>query len=119
MDTWSWVALWGLLVAAAVVGWGLFSPTHSLPAWTHRHDKYWHALAFAGLALLTHGAFGEVSPVVLWLVLSTLGLLTEILQQWFAPGRAFSWGDALANTAGAAVGFQLSAPFWSVVRNLG
>lgn len=120
MDAWSWAAFGGLLVAVMVVSWGLFSPAHALPAWTHRHDKCWHTLAFAGLALLTHGALSGAAPVgLLWLGLSALGLLTEVLQQWFAPGRSFSWGDALANAVGAAVGLQISVPLWTMVRSWG
>ena len=112
MDFWSFLALGLLVTALLVIGWGLFSPTHRLPAWTHRHDKIWHLTAFAGLAFLTQGVWLHASAWLVWLALSLIGLLTEALQERYAAGRHFSWGDALANTLGAALGLLIASPLW-------
>lgn len=118
MDFWSVSALCLLLAALLLVGWGLFSPTHRLPAWTHRYDKLWHVMAFAGVAFLIQGIWRQATPWLVWLGMSVAGWLTEILQERYALGRRFSWGDTFANTLGAAIGLTLADPLWSFVRQL-
>jgi VanZ family protein len=117
MDFWSGVALGLLLAALLVVGWGLFSPTSALPAWTHRLDKLWHIIAFAGLAFFTHGVWPQTATWQVWLTLSLAGFFTEVLQERYAPGRHFSWGDAAANTLGASLGLVVAAPLWTFARH--
>lgn len=116
LDFWSAIALCLLVAALLVIGWGLFSPPRTLPAWTHRHDKLWHIIAFAGLAFLIQGVW----PLVaiwwpgLWLCLA--GLLTEVVQERYAPGRRFSWGDVAANTVGTVLGLLIAQPLWGFTR---
>ncbi len=92
-----------LLVCSLGVLWGLLSPVHRLPAWTHRHDKLFHAGAFGMLALLTYGCWPAVHRGGLWLALTLFGLAGEALQELLATNRRFCWRDAAANAAGAAI----------------
>lgn len=116
MDAWSWSALALLLLASGVVFWGLMSPAHSLPSWTHKHDKCWHLIAFSGLAILAHGALFKASPWVIWLSLLVSGILTEWMQGKWAPGRLFCWGDACYNAIGASLGLAIAVPLWDYIR---
>lgn len=116
MDFYSGVALCLLLVALIVVGWGLFSPTKSLPRWTHRHDKLWHLIAFAGIAFLIQGVRPKMALWLIWVTLSLIGLLTEALQERYASGRRFSWGDVAANIMGASLGLIIASPVWTIAR---
>lgn len=102
------VALALLCLGAAVVLWGLLSPVGRLPAWSHRHDKVLHALAFAILAVLCYLSWPGVHLVALWVLLVLAGLASEGLQQ-LTPQRRFCWRDATANAIGAAVGLGLVA----------
>ena len=117
MDSLSWTALTLLFLATGFVFWGLMSPTHCLPSWTHKHDKLWHVLAFSALAILAQGICTAASPWVTWLVLSCTGLASEWMQEKWAPGRLFSWGDALSNAIGAALGIAIAVPIWEMARN--
>ena len=94
------IALALLGVGVVVVLWGLLSPVRSLPAWSHRHDKLLHALAFAVFAVLASLGWSEVSPWELWLALTLAGLASEGLQH-LTPDRRFCWRDAVANAMGA------------------
>ena len=100
------IALALLGVGVVVVLWGLLSPVRSLPAWSHRHDKLLHALAFAVFAVLASLGWSEVSPWELWLALTLAGLASEGLQH-LTPDRRFCWRDAVANAMGAALGIGL------------
>lgn len=100
------IALALLGVGVVVVLWGLLSPVRSLPAWSHRHDKLLHALAFAVFAVLASLGWPEVSPWALWLALTLAGLAGEGLQH-LTPDRRFCWRDAVANAMGAALGIGL------------
>lgn len=102
-----------LLIFSALICWGLFSKPNDLPSWTHKHDKIWHTLAFAGLAFLAKVAWISATAWLIWLILSVIGLISEVIQEKFAVGRRFSWGDALANTLGAAFGVGISALLWN------
>lgn len=98
-----------LIIFSAITCWGLFSKPNDLPSWTHKHDKIWHTLAFAGLAFLAKVAWISAAAWLIWLILTVIGLISEVIQEKIAVGRRFSWGDALANTLGAAFGVALSA----------
>ena len=105
------VALVLLCLGAMVVLWGLLSPVKRLPAWSHKHDKLLHAVAFAVLAALAYASWPGIHLVGLWLALSLAGLASEGLQQ-LTPERRFCWRDAAANAAGAAVGLGLAGGGW-------
>lgn len=100
----SFVVICAVLLSLATIGlfWGLLSPVHCLPLWAHRHDKLWHAVAFAILALLARGCWPGVAAWQLWMALSVVGLVGEGLQH-FTVHRRFCWRDALFNALGAAV----------------
>lgn len=112
------VALTLLALGVAVVLWGLLSPVHSLPAWSHQHDKLLHALAFAMFAALASLGWPGVAPWVLWLVLVLAGLASEGLQH-LTPDRRFCWRDAIANAIGAALGLGLVALMTAVFSGAG
>lgn len=96
-----------LFVAACAVILGLsLAPTTSLPAVT-LWDKFEHAGAYFGLALLGLWAF----PARLWRVaigLFVLGVGVEIAQATMGWGRTGDVFDALANTIGIALGLTLA-----------
>ncbi len=95
-----------LVMGAAVVLWGLLSPVQRLPAWSHKHDKLLHALAFAAFAILASLSWPNFHHMGLWLLLVLIGLASEGLQQ-LTPERKFCWRDAIANAIGAALGLGL------------
>lgn len=111
------VALVLLCLGAMVVLWGLLSPVKRLPAWSHKHDKLMHAMAFAVLAVLAYASWPGIHLVGLWLALSLAGLASEGLQH-LTPERRFCWRDAAANAAGAAVGLGLAGWGWWMPQGL-
>ena len=100
------IALGLLGLGIAVVLWGLLSPVQRLPAWSHKHDKLLHALAFAVLAALAHVSWPSAHVGKLWGILVVAGLASEGLQQ-LTPDRRFCWRDAVANAIGSALGLGL------------
>lgn len=93
---------------AGLVGWGLLCPVQSLPECFRNHDKILHAVAFAGLAVLTSLWLPEANTFKVWAALTLVGFGGEIAQH-FTEQRRFCWRDALANAAGAAVGLVVVA----------
>ena len=78
-------------------------------------DKVHHLLAYGCLGVMWSAAIryvgagaadrrGAAGGWGLWLALSALGTLMEVLQWRFYPGRYFELGDMLANASGAALG---------------
>lgn len=74
---------------------------------------YWHAALFFGMGLL---AGAGLPPRRRHLPQAWAGLLagltgfsvaTELIQEWFIPGRAFSWRDLAANEVGLLAGLLL------------
>jgi VanZ family protein len=92
-----------------LVGWGLLCPVQSLPECFRNHDKILHAVAFAGLAVLTSLWLPEANMFNIWVALTLAGLAGEVAQN-FTGQRKFCWRDALANGVGAAAGLILIAP---------
>lgn len=83
-------------------------------------DKLKHMLAYATLGVLWSasaktGIDATVAKAVrrpvkltyVWLALTLVGALLEVLQWSFYPGRLFELADMLANAAGAALGCYL------------
>jgi VanZ family protein len=96
-------------ISACVVCWGLMCPVQSLPAWFRHHDKLLHALAFAGMAVLTTLWLPTVPSLFIWAALVLAGLGGEVAQN-FTEQRKFCWRDAIANSVGAAVGLVFIRP---------
>lgn len=96
-------------LSVGLIGWGLMCPVQSLPAWCRNHDKVFHAIAFAGLAVLTSLWLPEVNFFMIWAALTLTGLGGEFAQN-FTEQRKFCWRDALANAVGAAAGLIVIAP---------
>jgi VanZ family protein len=96
-------------ISAGLIGWGLVCPVQSLPAWCRDHDKVFHAIAFAGLAVLTSLWLPEANTFSIWAVLTLTGLGGEVAQN-FTEQRKFCWRDALANAVGAAAGLIVIVP---------
>jgi hypothetical protein len=94
------LALACLFPALAVVLWGELGPVSGLPGVS---DKLQHATAYFGLAVLTTMAFRGRAVLYAAVGLVLMGALVEFLQQFV--GRDSSVLDALANTAGFAVGW--------------
>jgi len=92
--------------ACAVIVWLSVAPTTSLPQVT-LWDKFEHAGAYFGLALLGSWAFpGRVWRLAIGLFL--LGVGVEIAQATMGWGRTGDPLDALANTIGVALGLGLA-----------
>jgi len=98
-----------LAISAGVVCWGLMCPLQSLPGWCRSHDKFFHALAFAGLAMLTSLWLPQAPSLFIWAVLALAGLGGEVAQD-FTDQRRFCWRDAMANAGGAAAGLIVIRP---------
>ncbi len=103
-----------MLLGVSVMPSGALAET---PTLVPHQDKLAHALAYAGWAVVLAWALRDRigrRPAAAWLagiaaLAGTYGLLMELLQAalpW--TGRECSWGDALANLAGAVLGAGLS-----------
>ena len=103
------VARWRLVVAAAVVAFGVFAPPGSAPSlmpW----DKAEHFTAFYGLALLALFAFPKAEPARIAVVLSVVGGLVELVQALPVLHRDGDWRDWVADSLGLAAAM---APLWA------
>ena len=103
------VARWLLVVAAAVVAYGVFAPPGSAPSlmpW----DKAEHFTAFYGLALLALFAFPKAEPARIAVVLSVVGGLVELVQALPVLHRDGDWRDWVADSLGLAAAM---APLWA------
>lgn len=83
----------------------LFASANILPSWVHYlcsqgYDKVAHVLIFGIAFLLWIWADSKANPLSIAVILSHLGLTVELLQNYYAHGRTFSWGDAIANALG-------------------
>ena len=96
-------------ISAGLIGWGLVCPVRSLPTWCRDHDKFFHAIAFAGLAVLTSLWPPEANTFMIWVAVTLAGLGGEVAQK-FTEQRRFCWRDALANAVGAAAGLIVTVP---------
>ncbi|MFW2590124.1 VanZ family protein [Sagittula sp. SSi028] len=76
---------------------------------TGGHDKLYHAIAFAALALPLPVVRPRLTPWVLLIAVGYGGLI-EVIQPWF--GRQADWmdlvADAVGATAGAGIGYALA-----------
>lgn len=85
-------------------------------------EENWHAGLFfvlgifAVLQLKTHRRFRFV---VLILLFSSFGLLIELIQEFFIPGRAFEWGDLVMNEMGLMIGLIISVVGKQVLSQIG
>jgi VanZ family protein len=101
------LALWPLMIAAVI----LFSllPGSMVPR-VPLNDKQEHFTAYLVLALIPAAAVnrrGRVLAAVL--SMACLGAALEVFQLRI-PGRAFEWGDVLANCAGTLAGMLAGLP---------
>lgn len=106
-------ALWGATVAWAALIWVASSlpAVPSLPVTFPHIDKLGHGLIFAVLGALLAAAIrpGPWSRAVLAVCLGVAWGAIDELHQAFVPGRTSSWGDLLADCAGASLGVALVA----------
>lgn len=104
---WICAAHLALIAALSLVPAWIFPPSAAgLPG----IDKAVHAAMYGALGMLLRWAAGRESipPAARWLPAGGVayGLLMEVLQRSIGGiGRAFSWGDALANLAGVVAGW--------------
>ena len=104
---WLWITYSAGLVAGSSLP-GADVPQFALLGW----DKLGHAVAFAGLAVLTVPIAFQNKRWA-WLSIgygSAIGMLTEAVQS-FVPSRFFSPWDMLADTVGASA-YVLLAAIW-------
>lgn len=97
----AWRAIFALAFAATL--WIFFAP--HLPAAADGPsgaDKAFHALVFAGLAVLALPAFPRQAGWRLFLALVAYGVAVELAQTQI-PGRGFEALDILADAAGSTV----------------
>ncbi|CAB0151570.1 hypothetical protein PSI9734_01944 [Pseudidiomarina piscicola] len=113
MSSKNWArALFIALLAVVTASFLMQVSSGDLPRFEHL-DKVVHFAAFFVLAWAFHHAF----PIPIWLALIVLtgyGVLIEYIQQ-LLPYRTSSWGDLLADGAGAA-SFYLIA-WWRFMRH--
>ena len=105
---------------------GIFwaSSVTSPPAPAGVSDKWLHAAAYCGLALLAlralaGGRWSGVGPATLaaaWLVATAYGISDEV-HQAFTPGRHPEWSDVVADALGA-LGATVVAGAWGIIRRL-
>ncbi len=109
---------WGILILVLSSGpgiplpskwWDLFSP-----------DKLGHAFVYGVLVILTLRAFqnqGQWSSRILWGTVigsAVYGILMEVMQWAFFPGRYFEVLDIIANIIGAIVGWFIYAKYFII-----
>lgn len=114
-----WLAC--LLYAVGIMGLSLM-PARALaetPQWFPQQDKLLHALIYGGWAMMLGWAFQRqiLNRPMVWMVsiaaLAALyGALMEIFQELLPGGRTCSWGDMLANLAGAILGIVMFVWFF-------
>lgn len=100
--------------SCAAILWLSLAPAEALPH-VSLWDKFEHAIAYLGLAILGGIAF----PNQLWRVaggLFAFGVGVEISQTLMALGRQGDPADALANTLGIALGLLITLAIREWVR---
>ena len=70
-------------------------------------DKIGHFGMYAIMSIISFKAFVNWANAKIFLFCFTFGILMEILQYAFFPGRYFEWSDIMANALGALVGITL------------
>jgi len=87
------VTAWFSLMPAKTIG--------KLPGW----DKAWHGGSYFALALPICLLYGPGRyPMKILAMLIVYGAVLEC-GQIYVPGRSFEWGDLLANSVGATLGY--------------
>lgn len=92
--------LFGAVVAVSLLV--LFTPGPEVPQGVEVNDKLVHVLLFAALACTGRLARVRLLPLVVGLLVYAGA--SEVLQVVLPLGRDGDWRDALADTAGIAVG---------------
>jgi VanZ family protein len=103
------LTLWFVTIAAVVVGSLLpGSVMGRLGSIVSRYDKVQHFLAYTAVALWPNLILeNESERRISALAMVLLGVALEVAQL-FVPGRAFEFGDMLADAAGATIGWVLA-----------
>lgn len=94
------------LAACATIVWLSVAPTTAIPS-VNMWDKFEHASAYLGLALIAAWAF-RVKSWRLAIGLFALGVGVEIAQATMGWGRQGDVLDAVANSVGIALGLGLA-----------
>jgi VanZ family protein len=99
---------------AAIVLYVSLMPSSHVPRLLIPHiDKMVHLGMYTLLAGLTiYGwlrqqaipALHQYAYIAIIVLLSSYGLVIELLQQWMAMGRCFEWADVAVNTTGVTLG---------------
>ncbi|GAA1520154.1 VanZ family protein [Nocardioides humi] len=97
-----WLGVWlALLLAVVVLSLAPPPPTPDVP----QGDKWQHLLTYAGLALVAVQIFRPGRALALAAAATVLlGIGLEVAQGTLTTDRMMDWRDALANTAGVALG---------------
>lgn len=70
-------------------------------------DKIGHFGMYAVMSIISLKAFVNWANAKIFLFCLSFGILMEILQFAFFPGRYFEWSDIMANALGALAGITL------------
>ena len=90
-------------------------PPFNLPG--NPDDKLLHVLAFLAMGLLASAAFRHARLFHLWLYLSGLAAIIELMQFIMHQGREADWYDFVAGFAAAAVALTcMSIIRWTVMK---
>ncbi len=101
------------LICCVAMGYGLFRPEPP-PELFEDSDKFFHVVAFAGLAFVTRLAFPFAPAWLVWGLLYAQGPVLEYLQHFLRSTRMFSYGDIFANFCGV----TLALVTWVVVNSV-
>ena len=108
-----WLGMWLLAIAVVVVG--SLLPALLLPAVPAGGDKAEHLLGYGLLAAIAVQIFGARAVLIRAAIgLVLLGVALELAQGLLTTTRAMDPWDALANTAGVAIGM---ATAWAPLRD--
>lgn len=108
---WLWLGLWGLALAAVLLG--SLLPAPELPQLPHGADKLEHFGGYGLLAAFAVQLFATRAALLrAGLGLVALGIALEFAQAWFTSTRMPDAWDALANAAGVAAGLATALTPW-------
>lgn len=97
-----WAFRGAFVVVAAVVVWQSLVPPDTI-AVAGPSDKVMHLAGYAVLGLLAALSRFPMHPVLVWLAVSALGAVVEVLQS-LTPQRSFEALDIAADAVGAGLG---------------
>lgn len=79
-------------------------------------DKVVHILIFAFLGFIFKVAFRRISFIIFFIIVTSYGFVTEVLQHLMALGRSMEFSDLCADTFGGVLGYFISVKFLEIIK---